>query len=63
MHIAAVRAVTMYWTQSVLFAAEADQNSWTYLVKLHLQDATGEIDAALFDKDADEFFRVSALTH
>lgn len=36
---------------------EADQNSWTYLVKLHLQDATGEIDAALFDKDADEFFQ------
>lgn len=32
-----------------------------YLLKLHLQDATGEVDAALFDKDADEFFHVSSL--
>ena len=33
-----------------------------YLIKLHLQDATGEVDAALFDKDADEFFQVSSVT-
>ncbi|DBA76874.1 TPA: hypothetical protein ACH3X1_009477 [Trebouxia sp. C0004] len=36
---------------------DGNQDSWVYLVKLHLQDATGEIDAALFDKDANEFFQ------
>lgn len=38
--------------------ADASQDSWAYLIKLHLQDATGEVDAALFDKDADDFFQV-----
>lgn len=33
------------------------KDSWAYLIKLHLQDATGEIDAALFDKDAADFFQ------
>lgn len=36
---------------------DVNQDSWVYLVKLHLQDATGEIDAALFDKDANDFFQ------
>ncbi|KAL3162097.1 hypothetical protein ABBQ38_009163 [Trebouxia sp. C0009 RCD-2024] len=33
------------------------KGDWVYLIKLHLQDATGEVDAALFDRDADEFFQ------
>ena len=41
--------------------AEDTKDDWVYLIKLHLQDATGEVDAALFDKDADEFFQVSYL--
>ena len=28
------------------------------MVKLHLQDATGEIDASLFERDANAFFEV-----
>lgn len=28
------------------------------MVKLHLQDATGEIDVGLFENDADTFFEV-----
>ena len=39
--------------------AETTKDDWVYLIKLHLQDATGEVDAALFDKDADEFFQVN----
>jgi len=42
--------------------ADVNQDSWVYLVKLHLQDATGEIDAALFDKDANEFFQVKCFS-
>lgn len=45
-----------------VFPADVNQDSWVYLVKLHLQDATGEIDAALFDKDANEFFQVKCFS-
>lgn len=41
-----------------MFTAEADEGKWVYMVKLHLQDATGELDAGLFEKDADAFFKV-----
>ena len=41
--------------------AESTRDDWVYLIKLHLQDATGEVDAALFDKDADEFFQVTTF--
>ena len=64
LHVAACNAINsmaMCWSKSLLVAAEADESSWTYLVKLHLQDATGEIDASLFDKDADEFFKVRGI--
>ena len=44
-----------------LFFAEDSKDDWVYLIKLHLQDATAEVDAALFDKDADIFFHVSNL--
>lgn len=45
---------------SLLLVSYSDdtKGDWVYLIKLHLQDATGEVDAALFDRDADEFFQV-----
>lgn len=39
--------------------ADGVKDQWTYMVKLHLQDATGEIDAGLFERDADNFFEVT----
>ena len=45
-----------------MLPADVNQDSWVYLVKLHLQDATGEVDATLFDKDANEFFQVNRFS-
>ena len=43
---------------------EPSDDKWVYMVKLHLQDATGEIDVGLFDKDAETFFEVrSGVVH
>ena len=50
-----IETVPLRWGR---FTAEADEGKWVYMVKLHLQDATGELDAGLFEKDADTFFKV-----
>ena len=42
-------------------SADDTKDDWVYLMNLHLQDATGELDAALFDKDANDFFQVSCF--
>ena len=55
-------ACLLVWPHAWNFSfAESTKGDWVYLIKLHLQDATGEVDAALFDKDADEFFQVKNL--
>ena len=41
-----------------MFAADDSKEQWVYLLKLHVQDATAELDLALFDQDADQFFQV-----
>ena len=33
--------------------------NWHFLVKLHLQDATGELDAVIFGNEGSTFFGVS----
>lgn len=34
------------------------QQGWVYTLQLRLEDATGELDALLFDEDGQEFFEV-----
>ena len=34
-------------------------SDWVYTLQLRLEDATGELDVLLFDKDGAEFFQVT----
>ena len=36
------------------------QRGWVYTLQLRLEDATGELDALLFDEDGTDFFQVPA---
>lgn len=52
------RTLASFASLPLVSGADNSKGDWVYLIKLHLQDATGEVDAALFDRDADEFFQV-----
>jgi len=48
-------------TRAARAAAGAGGGGWIYAVQLTLEDATGEVDAALFDADGADFFQARRL--